>query len=305
MDEQFTIEDVREWLGCSREAGKRVWEDSNFYVAMYRKATVNYSGLLKTGHSKHKNKLEETGFDVMQVSAFLVWALQARIKEKQVNGTKNYIHDFSDLPRFISYVKKCAAGDLASSVIKHLKVVVPESENWERIEKYTLDGSGGQGDYSCSENRRLSVLPTQHEATSHQELLEEKFCDEAAILEQNPGSVQVLQLCVEKADLLFDAFEDWIGASGSPALQRFLALMSGCANHLGGGKMAVLGMIAKRHDHIAFLTKAREQMGDAFNQNTYNSNILRIETKWRAFLETEEGRKKYADFLERYEECYH
>jgi len=126
MNELFTIEDVREWLGCSRQANERVWVKSNFLIAMSRKAFTNcYSRFFakKVPSSVLFSKLKITHFDFVMESEYLVWEWQAKIKEEQKNGTKDYINDIPDLPRFICYVETCVAGKLATAIENHFKVV--------------------------------------------------------------------------------------------------------------------------------------------------------------------------------------
>jgi hypothetical protein len=333
---RFTIGDVHAWLGCSREANKRVWEDSGFLKAMSNKAINGYAQMLKTtSKNSLKHFLAANDFDHESTADFCVWEFQDNLKKKQLNHEKDCIVDFPNLPQFINYVKKSVTGMMATSVKKHLSYIAPDRVKDENAgtgkTPGTVDGPPAEDilfDADSHSDTGESNADAVGEMSDRNPMAQngndpedggyssprfgQRFgnvpFDEESIPDNNPNNnpgsnleqAMMQKECMESARGLLAAFENWPELKG--ALKIFFHIVRELAQGFDSDNLAdlvVIAMITARENHLFFRNKMKEYQGDAFNQNTWNANIRRLEIKWRSFLETEGGQSLYQDFIER------
>lgn len=270
MAEKFNIEDVRTWLGCSREAGKKVWLDSDFCWSMSRHAIgalPGYFARIMTPGVFYQ-RLHHVHFDWEQVAYYLVWEFQDAMKKKQRAGERQYT--FEALGQFIDYVKTSTSGRLADEALRHLRSSLNTIAYDDQID--FLHAARPAAVSGCIVDN-TDIPPS---ATA------------AAILE---------------------AFGNF--SKMTPKLRLLLSRLQECANspsaapdaQLGYGALNLMALLSSGNGHIAFLRAIRKEQGNAFNQNTYNSYLRRLKSLWREYLDTDEGRRRYQEFMERYEAC--
>jgi len=308
MATEFTIDDVNAWLACSREAGKKVWMDSNFYQAMTFKGIEIFPSYFKDVEKKNLHiQLHQSNFDLLQESYFIVFELQDNMKRKHKEGRK--VYDFTDRSKFISYVKISVSGALVSAVVKHLKTAFKETVNLDNAERLQIikDNKCVEDniDTTNGANYKMVACAAQdsEEWQQPKSFDENKHSEEEVDYDNDPYRASAIGACRESAEKLLETFQKY--QELTPALKRFLFMMSECSADLGFGQLGMIALIEKRHEHLSFLEEIKKRQGNAFKQNTYNSYMRRLEILWREFLESEEGKGMYEEFVGRYKACFH
>lgn len=308
MATEFTIDDVNAWLACSREAGKKVWMDSNFYQAMAFKSIEIFPSYFNDVEKKNMHiQLHQSNFDLLQESYFAVFELQDNMKRKHKEESK--VYSFIERSQFISYVKISVSGTLATAVTKHLMTSSKVKFTLDYAERLlsSVDETGIEDiiDIKNDMDCETGNLPS-HESAERQQ---SEFFGQSGDIEEeidydsDPQYAAARRLCRESGETLLVSFEEYQGLT--PAMKRFLSLFLECSENLKLGMLGVIAMLENRYEHLSFLEEMRERQGDAFNQNTYNSYVIRLEVFWREFLESEEGKRRHEEFVRRYKACFH
>lgn len=304
MATEFTIDDVNTWLGCSREAGKKVWMDSDFYKAMTYKAIEALPEYFQgTSKASLYFWMQQSLFDHEATSYYVVWELQDNMKKKHKEGRKGY--EFTDRSKFISYVKISASGALFDALEKHLKTALKTAVNLGNVERLLSSEESKSIEDSIDMKNDLdyktaSLANTEERPDPYEE---EENSEEDVDINNDPEHAVALRICRDSWEKLLVYFEEY--EQLTPTEKRFLSLMSECSAKLKLGQLGVIAMIEKGHEHLSFLEEMKERQGDAFNQNTYNSYMRRLRIVWRLFLESEEGKGIYEEFVGRYKACFH
>jgi len=271
MGTEFNIEDVREWLGCSRKAGNRIWLDSNFFDSMkydaIKRFPKNFKKMDKT--SLHA-KLKATHFDLEQVSTFLVWELQSKIKSKQDSKEQDY--NFPDLPRFISYIQKSSSNRLFDAVVKHLKeCIVGDGDVLDEIEhekpRTDMDSEPGRNEGeqktgAAGESSQSDDSEDDSEMTAPS-TWKKKYFEEEMDPDNDPNRRLTCQSFIQSAERLLDAFERYPLTN---AVKDFFSLLKQCSEDLGLSRLGVINMIEKGHEHMSFHKGIKTRLGSSFKQ---------------------------------------
>lgn len=302
MATEFTINDVSAWLACSREAGKKVWMDSDFYKAMTYKAIEALPRYFQ-GTSKASLYLwmQQSLFDLESTSSYVVLELQDKMKKKYKKEPN--VYEFTDRSKFISYVKISVSGALFDVLERHLKSALRNTSDLDKAERQLSNSDSKSIEDNINMKNGLDYKTTSLTITDENRDPYEEDENYEEDVDNDPEHAAALRICRDSWEKLLECFEEY--EQLTPTEKRFFSQMSECSTTLKLGQLGVIAMIEKGHEHLSFLEEMKERQGDTFNQNTYNSYIRRLRIVWRVFLESEEGKGIYEEFVRRYKACFH
>lgn len=263
---EFTIDDVNAWINCRRDAGRRVWLDSNFAVAMAREA-MHIKGLSdKFGRGEKVLKpIRSTG----KVSAFgaeeMAWDTVFEVQEWVKKTYSEEEKRFDNKGQFIEYVRKTIHWRLTDKILDQRQVVP--------LPQLVSDEGDDLSDH-------LKVYEDPHASKQFQ------LKDIKRFINQCEDRAKSLMDCFIKTDFL------------TKTLKNRLTLLLQLSHGEALGSLGVLFFIEKNKYHILFHNKAKEILKEDFNQSTWNSYNLRLKDAWYKFLESEEGKSLNEGFKE-------
>jgi hypothetical protein len=268
MASEFTIEDLQAWLKCDRLAGRRVWFDSDFYIAMIRKSTGEandyfmergiFSSIRRreglpdpeVGAYAPASKVEEEAYS-------LLLNLAVDLKDR---FQKNEIRGFEHLGQFINYINEILSGRLIEKM-------------WGGHHTVPIGTSQSNGD---ALNPVDMADPRSAEAM-------ERFFQKEDLSKWNHQADQLQKVFMESK----------IKTSET---KRRIELLREVAGNLG--PLGVILFTERGFFHSYFHKKAIEKLGSDFNQSVWNSYNRRLKEKWNLFLESKKGKELNEQFKE-------
>ncbi len=250
----FTLEDVNTWLGCSREAGRKVWLDSDFAKNMSYFATgqaLKKFSAVKLAREIPHNPVEGIVETLNDMSFALVLEYQVWIKANKT------LEDFLErgLGGFINLVK----------------TVIP-LRFMDRLIEYFDTGSLDQSQDKDKQIPQGELVVIDPSLTPEEKIISDDFLD----------------TCRRLAADLLDQFAS-TQLTRSRALDDRLRLLRQISSEDG---IQIILFLEENSQHLQFQNQAKRQLGSQFNQNTWNSANRRLRIEWQRFLEHLDQKKR-------------
>jgi len=171
----FTIDDVKKWLGCSREAGTVVWINSQFFQAMVK--TIQKSVL-----KKEYIAIIGTYKDIENIAYDTVTSVHMEMKQKAKEL------NFENIYAFIGYVKKT----IPFRIKDHIKKILNDTSNTNSLESINDD-----------ENTSTMDIPDETSIDKQQEVNDiQKIADDCLNDFENSNQLQSTKGLLNRLRLL-------------------------------------------------------------------------------------------------------
>lgn len=258
----FSLDDVKDWLGCNDDAGRRIWFDSFFCVrvanSIVKEMPSAFRGLANTVVAKRQpisDKDRAIGTTRLSILELRDMALGLVIETAYVmkHAERKKPFDFSEKKTggFVAYVKKRVSMELRDILTGFLST------------RSLDENPSGPGSTEDASSLLIDTLADP---------LQEDTADDLWMVE-----------CARQAIALLDAFDPALGKAS--ALRDRLTLLRSLP--LETGAIGVIAFLETDAAHMEFLDHAKKRLGEAFNQNNWNSYNRRLRLAWRRFLEDE------------------
>lgn len=271
MENEFTIEDVLEWLGCSKEAGYRVWMASNFYQAMCGTAIKEakqrirhkgrYSYLLRPRIDRPclSEGFTEQSFNIEERCSDLVLDVSKATKQRPPAGS------FTNRATFIGYVTTTIEFRVLDllSLIDIKTGSLGEYASQDSLDRPLRKGSG----LTLKEIMEDETVPSELEELEMGDSFPEALARAREIFSLFRQSTMLTHALRERLDFILNASEKY-------------------------GELCAIAFLQSREDEDLYRSKyksALAERGVDYKDSTWRRTNMRLIEKWSSFTSTKKG----------------
>lgn len=326
MKKTFSINDVHGWLGCDEEMGRRVWFDSNLYNVLPGKivSAIKHKLGIKSDAAKSMIDVSQgcsenwpnENLYALALSNYMVVCNRMKYTRKKKKPLV-----FENEGKFYSYVKDSMYQRTLDDIFPRRNKTAADNEKNE-VDEGDVNKSDPDNDVQEIPNEQVPLKKPEdlsdvsdlgieyHEVTWNFRQNDSIYYDyhNDSTKAANPHDIiefiDIFNKTSPLAQKLIDDFSEFKKMTRSLKEHlSFLRKMEWVKRYKGHSlNMTVFYLLnyisneAGENNHKDYLEYAREQLGNEFNQSTWNSNYRRIKVLWKEFI-LGPGRPTYRQFL--------